>query len=83
MRRLATEAGIEPTYLWKVLRRRGYKTAGTRIAERAAIALGLPADYFPEYREGVVIERMKSNPRVRDELYDRVAKGRRSKTRGA
>src|SRR4029453_16923599 len=54
IRRLALEAGVERGYLWKVIRRRGYKTASVRMAEAVALALGLPADYFPEYREGIV-----------------------------
>jgi hypothetical protein len=36
-----------------------------------AIALGLPRDYFPEYREAFVIDRVRSDPRLRDELYVR------------
>ena len=72
IRKLAAEAGIDPSYLWKVLRRRGYKTAGARVAERTAVALGLPVDYFPEYREKIVIERIKADPAIRDDLYDRM-----------
>jgi transcriptional regulator with XRE-family HTH domain len=72
MRRLAVEAGVERAYLWKVIRRRGYKTPSVRMAEAVAIALGLPVDYFPEYREGVVVEHVKRNARVRDEVFDRL-----------
>jgi hypothetical protein len=70
MRRLAVEAGVERAYLWKVIRRRGYKTPSVRMTEAVAIALGLPADYFPEYREGVVVERVKRDPQLRDEVFD-------------
>jgi hypothetical protein len=40
------------------------------MTEAVAIALGLPADYFPEYREGVVVERVKRDPQLRDEVFD-------------
>jgi transcriptional regulator with XRE-family HTH domain len=70
MRRLAAESGVERAYLWKVIRRRGYKSPSVRMAESVAVALGLPRDYFPEYREGVVIESVKHSPRVRDDFFD-------------
>jgi transcriptional regulator with XRE-family HTH domain len=72
MRRLAVEAGVERAYLWKVIRRRGYKTPSTRMAEAVALALGLPVDYFPEYREGVVIDHIKRDAQARDEAFDRL-----------
>src|SRR5262245_65872803 len=70
MRRLATEAGIEPGYLWKVIRRRGYKTPSIGMTEAVAVALGLQRDYFPEYRERVVVAQIKDDPGVRDEIFD-------------
>jgi hypothetical protein len=70
MRRLAIESGIERGYLWKVVRRRGYKTPSVRMAEAVASAFGLPPDYFPEYREGIVVDRVKRDSTVRDELFD-------------
>jgi transcriptional regulator with XRE-family HTH domain len=77
MRRLALEAGVERAYLWKVIRRRGYKTPSVRMAEAVARALDLPVDYFPEYREGVVIEHMKRDPRARDAAFDRFTRARK------
>ena len=41
-----------------------------RLLEAAARGLGLPTDYFPEYREHVVIEAIKANADLRDEIYD-------------
>jgi transcriptional regulator with XRE-family HTH domain len=70
MRRLAAEAGVERAYLWKVIRRRGYKSPSLRMARAVAVALGLPPDYFPEYRERTVIERVKRDPRIRDRVFD-------------
>jgi hypothetical protein len=45
------------------------------MAEAVATALGLPPDYFPEYRERTVIDRVKQDTQVRDEVFDRLAKG--------
>jgi hypothetical protein len=49
-----------------------YKTPSSELARRIALALDLPEDYFPEYREAFVIERIKTNPELRDELYARL-----------
>jgi hypothetical protein len=32
-----------------------------------------PVDYFPEFREGVVIDRVKHDPKLRDRLYKQFA----------
>jgi transcriptional regulator with XRE-family HTH domain len=82
IRRLALEAGVERAYLWKVLRRRDYKTPSVRMAGAVAVALGLPVDYFPEYREGVVIESLKSDPRRRDAAFDSLMSKSNRTTRG-
>ena len=77
MRRLALEAGVERGYLWKVIRRRGYKTPSARMAEAVASALGLPHD-FPEYREGVAVGHVKrESPTFRDEIFDRLPSAQR------
>jgi transcriptional regulator with XRE-family HTH domain len=73
IRRLALEAGVERAYLWKVIRRKGYKTPSVRMAKAVAMALGLPSDYFPEYREGAVIEYLKRDAQARDEVFDRLS----------
>jgi transcriptional regulator with XRE-family HTH domain len=73
IRRLAVEAGVERAYLWKVIRRRAYKSPSARMAKAVALALGLPPDYFPEYREGVVIGRVKDDPSLRDRIFDEFA----------
>jgi transcriptional regulator with XRE-family HTH domain len=70
IRHLAIQAGVERGYLWKVIRRRGYKTASVKLAEAVATALGLPRDYFPEFREGVVVDRVRRDARLRDEVFD-------------
>ncbi len=41
------------------------------LAQRVAEALDLPADYFVEYREAVVIDEIRINPALRERLYTR------------
>ena len=55
-----------------MLRHKRGKTAGPDLARRIAQALDLPEDFFPEYREAAVFERLRGNGDLRDELYDRL-----------
>jgi len=71
LRQLAQLADLNPSHLSRVLRRADYKTPSGELARRIAIALDLPHDYFPEYRESVVRERIESDDELRDELYER------------
>jgi transcriptional regulator with XRE-family HTH domain len=73
IRALARAAGVTDAHLSRVLRRVNYKTASTDLARRVALALDLPVDYFPEFREGVVIDRVKHDPKLRDRLYKQFA----------
>ena len=70
VRALARRAGVTDSHLSRVLRRVSYKTPSGDLARRVAVALDLPADYFPEFREAAVIERIRSDPKLRDALYD-------------
>jgi transcriptional regulator with XRE-family HTH domain len=70
LRALAEQVGVHPSHLSRVLRQVGYKTPGPELARKVAVALDLPDDYFPEYREGFVIERIQQDARVRERLYD-------------
>ncbi len=71
IRAVARKAGVDPGYLNRVLRRADYKTPSAKLCERVALALDLPADYWPEYREQVVLGRIRSNPKLREEIYQR------------
>jgi transcriptional regulator with XRE-family HTH domain len=82
LRALSREVGVTDAHLSRVLRRVGYKTPSPDLARRVAVALDLPQDYFPEYREGFVIERIKADPVERDRLYERLRKGRPQRARG-
>jgi transcriptional regulator with XRE-family HTH domain len=65
--------GVTNAHLSRLLRGVGYRTRPSAdLARRVAIALGLPADYFCEYREAAVIEEIKRNPQLREELYERL-----------
>lgn len=79
IRALAREVGVTDAHLSRVLRRVSYKTASADLARRVAVALALPPDYFPEYREGFVIDEVKRNATVRNELYERLRKRRPSR----
>jgi transcriptional regulator with XRE-family HTH domain len=73
-RALARKASIDPGHLSRVLRHQAYKAPSATLVAKVARALGLPPDYFPEYRQATLIERIKSDPSWRDDLYDQVAK---------
>jgi transcriptional regulator with XRE-family HTH domain len=69
IRRLAKWAGVTDAHLSRVLRGVAYKTPSRELARRVARALGLPDDYFPEYRQAFVIERIKRDAQLRENLY--------------
>lgn len=69
LRRLGREAGVDPSHLSRVLRQTGYKTPSGELTGKVAEALGLPRDYFPEYRQAVVVERIRTDRDLRERLY--------------
>lgn len=74
IRGLAKRAGVTDAHLSRVLRGAAYKTPSGELARRVAIALDLPEDYFPEYREAFVIERIKRDARLREDLYRKLSR---------
>jgi len=72
IRAMAREANVDAAHLSRVLRGARGKTASPELARRVANALGLADDYFPEWREAFVVERLREDPRLRDQIYDRV-----------
>ena len=76
LRAVARESEVSHSFLSRVLRERDYKRASPELARRVAKALDLPEDFFVEAREGFIIERMKGDPRIREELYDTLRKRR-------
>jgi transcriptional regulator with XRE-family HTH domain len=77
VRALAATIGISDSHLSRVLRRADYKTPSPDLTSRVALALGLPKDYFPEFREAFVVERIRSDPKLRNDLYVRLSGKRR------
>ena len=66
---LARAIGVSQPHLSRVLRRADYRTPSAELAAKVARQLGLPDDYWPEYRAAKVIERIRSDPAYRDRLY--------------
>jgi transcriptional regulator with XRE-family HTH domain len=74
-RKFAQAIGVTQSYLSRTLN--AERTPSTRIIEAAAVQLGLPKDYFPEYREHVAVEALKRDGVLRDSIYDSVKRRRR------
>lgn len=74
IRALAREAGVTNAHLSRVLRHANYKAPSVELARRVSAALGLPPDYFPEFREGTVVDAIRSNPALRDRLFNRLSR---------
>lgn len=75
---LARRSGVSQSHLSRLLRQKDYKrTPSPKLARAVADALDLRADYFAEYREGLVFEKIRKSPRLRDRLYDDFFAGQR------
>lgn len=74
MRELARRAQIDSSHLSRVLRGVNYKSPSPQLARKVAIALNLPPDYFPEFREGFVLDRIRADKALRERLYMRFKK---------
>ena len=73
LRALARAAGVDHGHLSRVLRREAYKTPSSELTARVAEAFDLPHDYFPEFREGFVLERIREDEALRERLYRRLS----------
>lgn len=74
VRGLAEKVGVNPSHLSRALRGTDSKTISGELAGQIAVALSLPRDYFPEYREAVVLDKVRNDPELRDRLYGRLRK---------
>jgi len=74
LRALARQLEISDSHLSRVLRQTDYKRASPDLTSRVAVVFGLPADYFPEFREAFVIEKISSDPQLREQLYKRLTR---------
>jgi transcriptional regulator with XRE-family HTH domain len=68
-RRLATAVGVDPAYISRAVGEPARRGPSPGLAGRVAEALGLPSDYFPEYREAQVIAAVRRDPQLRERLY--------------
>jgi plasmid maintenance system antidote protein VapI len=71
-RTLASLVGVTHTHLVRIVHEPDRHATG-ELAARIAAVLGLADDHFPETREAVVLEAVKSDPAYRDRLYASMA----------
>jgi transcriptional regulator with XRE-family HTH domain len=71
-RRLAAAVGVDPAHISRTLARSAGRGPSAALAARVAVALDLPQDYFPEYREEQVIAAVRRDPQLRERLYRRL-----------
>lgn len=69
LRAFARKLAVSDSHLSRVVRGVDSKRPSAELVERAAEALDLPPDYFPEFREFLVLERIRSDPKLRNRLY--------------
>lgn len=59
--------GVDHAYLSRMVT--GAAPVNPHHAERIAVHLGLPGDYFPEVREAAVIAAIQGSAKLRDSIY--------------
>lgn len=74
-RSLAKLVGVNQSYLTFVLQ--GRRAPSRRLLDGVAKALDLPTDYFREYREAIVVDRVKADPKLLDRVYELVSRSAR------
>jgi transcriptional regulator with XRE-family HTH domain len=70
LRELSERVDMSHSYISRVAREVGGRTPSVELMRRVAKTLGVPPDYFFEYRLGAVLERLESEPAVIDDLYE-------------
>jgi transcriptional regulator with XRE-family HTH domain len=71
-RKLAQLIDINPSHLSRVLRGIDRTQPSAELIRRIAHALDLPDDYFLEQRQALVVSRLRGDPKLLNELYDRL-----------
>ena len=71
-RKLAQILDLNPSHLSRVLRGADRTRPSADLIRRITKVLDLPAGYFQELREAVVIERLRTDPELRDKLYKQI-----------
>ena len=77
LRAISRAAEVDHAHLSRVLKGDRGRKVSPDLAGRIAVALDLPRDFFPEYREGAVVEAIADDPTLRDRIYDHLMKARR------
>lgn len=68
-RALARAAGVNQSHLSRIANASPPPPVSGDLAGRIAVALGLPRDYFPEYRVHVVTDAIESDAAFREHVY--------------
>jgi transcriptional regulator with XRE-family HTH domain len=76
LRELSRRLGMDATYLSRI--RRGQKRLPTRLPSEVAASLGLPEDYFPETREALILDAVRRDSALREQIYERFVVRRRA-----
>ena len=72
---VAIEVGIDPSFFSKALRQKDYKRLNADWIAGISEMADLPRDYFPEVREAAVVDAIRSDPKLRDRLFDELDLG--------
>lgn len=73
LRALAREVGVDQAYLSRIIGPRGTRESrppSRKVLTAISRALDLPDDYFPEYRQLVVIAAVREDLEFSDRIYD-------------
>jgi transcriptional regulator with XRE-family HTH domain len=73
LRSLAKEIGVDQAYLSRIIGPRGAEESrrpSRKVLTEISRALDLPDDYFPEYRQLVVIDALRDDLELSDRVYD-------------
>ena len=73
LRELGRRAGIDHGHISRIVHQERGKVASGDLAGRIAVALGLPADHFPEYRRAAVIAAIDEDPLLLNRLYREIS----------
>jgi transcriptional regulator with XRE-family HTH domain len=69
LRALATRLDLDHSFLSRAMRAADGKVLTLELVRRVAAELSIPADYFAEVREALVVEKVRSDGALRDRLY--------------
>lgn len=74
VRELGRRTGIDHGHISRIVHQQRGKVASGDLAGRIAVALGLPADHFPEYRRAAVIAAIDQDPVLLNRLYIKLSR---------